>query len=164
MNISLYKAYATNRHLFTFNKEIGTMKFIKVITKHTRQDIDLIVGQMDSFSMKRLFELYNSFKNIEFTTGDGYVGMYAVISEHEIEHLFSEYVKWSISFSFEDITKSILFGNCPEIEGEQKVLDFTALMKDFVEENLDTNTVLDKISEIGFHSLTEQDKRILQAH
>jgi hypothetical protein len=139
------------------------MKFIKVTTKHTREQIDKIVSQMDSWSLKNLAKLYDSFKYIEFSTEKGSISMYATIPQDKIEHLFSEYIKWSIDFSFEDITKFVLFGDIPEIIGEQKSADLNALIKKFKEENLDTNTVLDKISENGIHSLTEQDKIVLRS-
>jgi hypothetical protein len=66
-----------------------------------------------------------------------------------IVNLFNEN---AVSYKVEDITKLFLYG---QVEIEDK--DF----QNFLKENLDIDTILDKINEIGINSLTDLDKKIL---
>ena len=140
------------------------MKFIKVETKHTRQDINNIVSKLENVEVEILTKLYSTFKHIEYKTKEGFVGMYAAIDDESIEKLFAEYIKSSIGFSYEDLTKSILYGNVPEMEDDNEQLNLNYIAKQFVEENLITDVVLEKILESGLESLSEFDKKVLEAH
>jgi len=137
------------------------MKFIKVITKHTVKQMETIVGKLEDSYVVELCELYNSFECIEFTTKEGFEAMYAVVDDSTIEKLFTEYLRCEINFSYEDITKFVLFGNSLEISGESKKDYLNYLTTSFIRENLNSDAVLDKISEKGISSLTEIDKKIL---
>jgi hypothetical protein len=140
------------------------MKFIKVITKHTREDVDNIVSQLSKIHKEILTNLYSNFNHVEYTSEEGFVGMYAVVDEKTIEKLFSEYVKCGIGFSFEDLTKSVLYGKVPAMPREEEDLNLLAIVNEFMEDNLDADVVLDKISESGMESLTERDKKVLITH
>lgn len=137
------------------------MKFIKVITKHTPQDIKDINSKLDAHYTEMLLDLYDTFNYIRFCTEDGFLAMYAVLEETKIAQLHSEWIKWSINFVCEDITKFVLFGNVPEIYGTEEKRILNDIVREFIENNLDTDTVLDKINEMGFHNLTDKDKKVL---
>lgn len=138
------------------------MKFIKLTIKHNIQHMEDVVGQLDEYYITKLIDLYDSFKCVEFTTTDGLEAMYAVVDDFTINKLFKEYLNCEIDFSYEDITKSVLFGNPLEIPTEEKRECLNYLIHEFVDTHLDTDTVLDKISECGIFSLTEKDKKILE--
>ena len=61
-------------------------------------------------------------------------------------------VIWLVKYKVEDIKKLFLYG---QVKIEDK--DFQIFLK----ENLDIDTILDKINEIGINSLTNLDKEIL---
>lgn len=137
------------------------MKFIKITAGHTTQQMEGILGKLKESYVKYLHDLYNTFEYVEFTTSEGFEAMYAIVDDFTIEKLFNEYVNCEINFSYEDITKNVLFGNVLEISGEQKREYLNYLINLFIRENLNLNIVLDKISENGISSLTESDRKIL---
>jgi hypothetical protein len=136
------------------------MKFIKITINHTEQEVGNIISEFDSVSLNFIEELYSNQKHIEFDLEDGRGVMYAEMEENQVSKLLSIYVKYGLDFSYEDITKSVLFGNVPFVN-EEKCEELKALIKIFIEDNLDTDTVLDKISEMGIESISEQDKKVL---
>jgi hypothetical protein len=139
------------------------MKFIKVITEHTQEEMDGLVSEFDEITFDRLLNLYNSFNYVEFYTEEGKTAMYASLYEHQIEQLFSEFIKHEVKFSYEDTTKQILFGNLPILEDEKLNKNLQGILNLFIDENLDTDVVLDKISEMGISSISERDKKILNS-
>ncbi len=140
------------------------MKFIKVETKRTRKDINDIISKLENVEIEILTNFYSTFNHLEYTTKNGFVGMFAIIDNDSIEYLFAEYVKAGIGFSYEDLTQTVLFGNIPEIEDEQEQPNLSFLAKHFVEENLNTDAVLEKINYSGIESLSEYDIKVLEAH
>lgn len=91
------------------------------------------------------------------------MAMYALIREHSIEKLLQEYIKWEVDFSYADITKPVLFSKLkPQINNEQDNLQLQGIVEGFLEDFVDIDMVLDKISEDkGMQTLTEHEKRIL---
>ncbi len=140
------------------------MKFIKVVTSHTQEDIDNLIPKLDEIEYKRLFNLYSSFSYVEFNNESGYTAMYASMTDPQIKQLFSEFLKQEIKFSYEDITKEILFGNSIKLEDEQLNNNLQAIISVFIDENLDADVVLDKISEMGINAITELDRKVLEEH
>ena len=139
------------------------MKFIKITVNNTNEEVDAILSDFDSTSLGFVGKLYLNVKHIEFDLEDGRGMMYAEMEERQVNKLLSIYVKYGVDFSYEDITKFVLFGNIPPVN-EEKCEELKALIKLFIEDNLDTDTVLEKISEVGYHKLTECDFKVLQAH
>ena len=140
------------------------MKFVKVITKHTDEEIDNMIAQLDEVSFELMLSLYESFKYVEVHNEDKHSVMYAEIQEKQLEKLMLHFLRQGVDFSYEDITKSVLYGYVPKLEKEEDNAKLKAIIDVFVDENLDTDTVLDKISEIGLNNLTERDKKVLQEH
>lgn len=141
------------------------MKFISIITKHTAEEMDKIVSQFDDVTFELMLNFYGTFAHIEYVTEDGCVAMYAVIHEKSIKKLMTEYVKWNVDFSYEDITRPVLLSkHVPEIKNEQENAGLKLMIEGFLEDNLDVDAVLDKISEDkGMHTLTERETRVLQS-
>jgi len=139
------------------------MKFIKVITEHTQEEMDGLVSEFDEITFDRLLNLYNSFNYVEFYTEEGKTAMYASLNVRQIEQLFSEFIKHEVKFSFEDVTKQVLFGNLPVLEDEKLNKNLQGILNLFIDENLDTDIVLDKIGELGINSISERDKEVLNS-
>jgi len=140
------------------------MKFIKVITEHTQESLNKFVLSLDPFTLERFFNIYSCFNYVEFEVENKLTAMYATISDNQIEKLFLEYVKHEINFCYEDITKNVLFGDLPTLEDEEKNKNLQAMTKLFIEDYLDTDTVLEKIKERGMESINETDIRVLESH
>lgn len=139
------------------------MKFIKIITEHSQEEIDSLVCGFDEITFDRLLQLYNSFNYVEFYTEEGKTAMYAELNERQIEQLFSEFVKQEVKFSYEDITKQVLFGNLPVLEKEELNKNLQGILNLFIDENLNTDIVLDKINEMGITAISERDKKVLNS-
>jgi hypothetical protein len=144
--------------------KINIMRFIKVITEHTQESLDKFVLGLDVFTLERFNNVYNSFNYVEFENKNKTTAMYAAITHFQIETLFLEYVKHEINFSYEDITRNVLFGDLPTLEDEEKNKNLQAMTRLFIEDFLDIDTVLEKIKERGMESINETDIRVLESH
>jgi len=140
------------------------MKFIKIVTSHTQEEVDKLVSEFDEITFDRIFNLYNSFSYVEFNNESGKTAMYASIEEFQIKQLISEFIQNEIQFSYEDITKQVLFGTIPTLEKEELNNNLQAIANLFIDENIDADVVLDKINEMGIESISERDKKVLQSH
>lgn len=139
------------------------MKFIKIVTSHTQEEVDKLVSEFDEITFDRIFNLYNSFSYVEFNNESGKTAMYASIEEFQIKQLISEFIQNEIQFSYEDITKQVLFGTIPTLEKEELNNNLQAIANLFIDENIDADVVLDKINEMGIESISERDKKILNS-
>jgi hypothetical protein len=80
------------------------------------------------------------------------------IEKHkEIYHLFKKY---NVLLSYKNLTDSFLYQKNlnPIFNGG----DFKEVLIDFLENNLDKDTILDKINDMGIESLNEVDYKILK--
>ena len=50
----------------------------------------------------------------------------------------------------------------PIVKSELGTIDLNNMIDKFIDEHLNIDTVLDKISELGINNLTEKDKKILE--
>ena len=73
-------------------------------------------------------------------------------SEEVLDYTISLFYKYEVKFAISDITNDFLIG---KVNINDK--DF----QNYLLENLDIDTILDKINEFGIGSLTEVDKSIL---
>lgn len=151
-----------------YNKRT-TMKFIKVTTKHTELELKKIITECDEYELDQIKDSYSELDYVEFIDENGFVGMYCIMNDLISKKLVTFYVEKSIKFTFEDLSKDILFEN--EIKKDYKLLsnkDKTAneeineLSLSFYESNINVDTILDKINEKGISSLNEIDKNILK--
>jgi hypothetical protein len=156
--------FATIRELFTFNMKIELMKFIKLTTNYTEQELDKINSNLEESCIKELDELYSTFQYVRFFSMKKTVCVYAILDDKTIETLVSKYIKLGISFKYEDVSRYVLFGNVPEVDEELSQNELNDMIHYFVGENLDIDIVLDKINELGISQLTEVDKKILELH
>ena len=135
------------------------MKFIKITTKHKSSDIMSIINKLSPNDIQSLKDLYKKFDYVEFDDVNGNVCMFANIHVNYISDLLESYVGLSINFKYEDITKDVLFSKLDVSIFLDE--DLTKMVDNFITENLDTDTVLDKINDLGYNSLLEIDKLVL---
>ncbi len=138
------------------------MKFVKISTEYTREEMDIIENNINEETTIKFKKLFRSFSYVQFLTEDKKICLYALIDDDTLNTLFSEYVKIEINFTYEDISKSILFGYMPIVKSELGTIDLNNMIDKFIDEHLNIDTVLDKISELGINNLTEKDKKILE--
>lgn len=140
------------------------MKFIKIISEHTRQELEKMGENADPYYSEHFDKLFSTFSYVQFLSEEQKVCLYAVLDDKTINKLFSQYVQVGISFKYEDMSKDILFGNIPHVDDDFSKNELKDMINYFIGENLDLDIVLDKINELGIEKLTEVDKKILELH
>jgi hypothetical protein len=135
------------------------MKFIKITTKHNSTELNDIFNKLSPTEVEYIKNLYSKFEYFEFNDVDDSVCMFASIHPNYISDLLESYVKLSINFKYEDITKDVLYSKLDFKIFESE--DLTKMIDNFIKENLDVDTVLDKINEFGRDSLLEIDMLVL---
>lgn len=131
-------------------------KFIKITTNHTDLELREMASSLSSDEVDAIEIFQDNFKCVEFADESGFQCMYIMIDEKHITELLSFYVRLSVNFSFEDISKDVLFGKVPTVDDE-----LVELTNTFIDNNLDIDMVLDKILEMGKESLNEKDLFVL---
>lgn len=129
------------------------MKVFKITTNLTKSRLNHINDICDSYDLE-LIEKIDEFPCYDFYI-DGLMASYIIVYDDLLDEFIYFLQKYKVKYTCEDITKLFLYGQI-EIKHE----DFHKYKKD----NLDTDTILDKINELGIDSLTELDKTILKAH
>ena len=103
----------------------------------------------------------NDLKNIAYcddNIGKDMLYVFLDIEKHkEIYHLFKKY---NVLLSYKNLTDSFLYQKNlnPIFNGG----DFKEVLINFLENNLDKDTILDKINDMGIESLNEVDYKILK--
>lgn len=140
------------------------MKFVKLTTNYTKEEEEDINNLVDDFSMQNLEKLYSTFEHVKFYSKEQTASLYAIVDDKTIEALFSEYIKFNTIVKYEDMSKSVLFGHIPDIEGKYSKIELENMINSFIENNLSVDVVLDKMNEVGLSKLSERDMKILETH
>lgn len=135
------------------------MKFIKITTRHTSLELNDIFNKLTPTEAESIRDLYKNFSYFEFIDENDNVCMFSSIHTNYISDLLESYVKSSINFKYEDLTKDVLFSKLDVSTFNSD--DLSKMVNKFIKENLDTDTVLDKINEFGYNSLLEIDMLVL---
>jgi hypothetical protein len=135
------------------------MKLIKFSSKHNSNELNDIFNKLSPIEVEYIKNLYSKFEYFEFNDVDDNVCMFASIHPNYISDLLESYVKLSINFKYEDITKDVLYSKLDVKIFESD--DLKNMIDSFIKENLDVDTVLDKINEFGRDSLLEIDMLVL---
>ena len=147
------------------------MKFIKLEIKSSSEELDNILDNMDIISMGFMEEIYHKKPFIEFDLTNGLGIMFGAMYEQDVIRLMSIYVNYEVDFSYEDMTRSVLFGKMPKLSEQELELlkvpeDANQIISDFarnfLEENLTEDIVLEKIKLNGIDSITSQDRFVLE--
>jgi uncharacterized protein YkvS len=127
------------------------MNVYKIKTGLTQGQIDKLNDSLDSSDMTLIETLEDQVLNTDVVE-DGLVSSYMICSEKVLDAICSIFYKYEVKFKVQDITKLFLYGQVSVDD-----VDF----QNFLVENLDIDTILDKINEVGIESLSSLDKEIL---
>lgn len=124
----------------------------KISSNLTESENDRIYNSLSRENKKKISELNDIVLNNDVIDEFGHITSYMVCDKDVIDFIVNLFNENSVNYKVEDITKLFLYG---QVKIEDK--DF----QNFLKENLDIDTILDKINEIGINSLTDLDKKIL---
>ena len=113
--------------------------------------IDILGDSLDESDMILLDYLENKVLNMDIVE-DNLISSYIICSEVFLESILSIFYKYKVEFKVEDITKLFFYG-IVNIDDD----DF----QKYLVENLNIDTILDKINDLGIESLSDLDKKIL---
>ena len=152
------------------------VRFIKIVTSHTNPQLESMIlsSGLSEMEVENIEKVYNKFQFIEYLDSSENICMFVCIHRNHIIELFDLYLKLNMSFKYEDVTTSALFGVLKsqyKIELEGKSIDYASnnfplidkFIDDFVDNNLEVDDVLDKINEFGKDSLNEKDFLVLKS-
>lgn len=129
------------------------MKIYKILTDLTEEKDEYLKSNLTREEEKIIFRYFED-GNISYDLvgEDGIITSYLMCSEEVLDYTVSLFYKYEVKFVISDITNDFLIG---KVNINDK--DF----QNYLLENLDIDTILDKINEFGIGSLTEVDKSIL---
>lgn len=131
------------------------MKIYKICTDMTQERDEELKSLLTREEEKKIFRYFED-GNITYDIvgDDGLVKVYFLCSDEVLEYVVSLFYKYEVRFAIEDITGDFLIGR---VSIDDK--DF----QKYLLENLDIDTVLDKINELGIESLTKTDIEVLES-
>jgi hypothetical protein len=129
------------------------MKIYKILTDLTEEKDEYLKSNLTREEEKIIFRYFED-GNISYDLvgEDGIITSYLMCSEEVLDYTTSLFYKYEVKFVISDITNDFLIG---KVNINDK--DF----QNYLLENLDIDTILDKINEFVIESLTEVDKSIL---
>ena len=127
------------------------MKVYKIETELTEDQLDILNDSLTEDEVNTITVLEDKVLNVDIVE-NGLVSSYLICSENVLEFICSLFYKHEVKFKVKDITKLFLYGQVSVDD-----VDF----QNYLKENLDIDTILDKINEVGIGSLTDLDKEIL---
>lgn len=91
---------------------------------------------------------------------NGYDMLYLFSNIEKHKKLYNLFEKYDILISYKNLTNSFLYQK--DLNSIFYNGDFKNVLIDFLENNLDKDTILDKINDMGIESLNEIDYKILK--
>ena len=129
------------------------MKIYKISTDLTEERDEYLKSNLTREEEKLIFRYFeNGNISYDLVEEDGTITSYFMCSKEVLDYVTSLFYKYEVKFVISDITNDFLIG---KVNIDDK--DFL----NYFLENLDMDTILDKINELGIESLTEVDKSIL---
>jgi hypothetical protein len=148
--------YLNKKYYICINKQIMTQVGLFIIDE---PNSNFLKRKIFNFLMNIFSE--DDLKNIAYcddNIGKDMLYVFLDIEKHkEIYHLFKKY---NVLLSYKNLTDSFLYQKNlnPIFNGG----DFKEVLINFLENNLDKDTILDKINDMGIESLNEVDYKILK--
>ncbi len=127
------------------------MRVYKIYTGLTEDQFSDLNDMLDSSEVYMVETLQDQVLNVDIVE-NGLVSSYLICDEKSLDFIVSLLYKYEVKFKLKDITKIFLYGQVTIDD-----LDF----QNFLKENLDIDTILDKINEVGIDYLSDLDKFIL---
>lgn len=130
------------------------MKIYKISTDLTNEKDEYLKSNLTREEEKKIFRYFED-GNISYDLvgEDNFITSYFLCSKEVLDYITSLFYKYEVKFEISDITNDFLIG---KVNIDDK--DF----QNYLLENLDIDTILDKINEFGIESLNEVDKSILK--
>ena len=128
------------------------MNVYKISSNLTESENDKIYNNLSRENKKKISDLNEGVLNNDIFDEFGHMTSYMICDKEVIDFIVDIFCENEVKYKVEDITKLFLYG---QVKIEDK--DF----QNFLKENLDIDTILDKINEISINSLTDLDKKIL---
>jgi hypothetical protein len=126
----------------------------------------IIKEHKSSITKKKIFNeflkiLNDDLENVVFSeTKDGLDMLYVFLDIEKQKKIYDLFKKYSVLSSYKDLTKIFLYQKNLDIIFNND--EFKKILIKFLDSNLDKDTVLDKINDLGISSLNEIDYNILK--
>jgi hypothetical protein len=127
------------------------MRVYKIYTGLTEDQFSDLNDMLDSSEVYMVETLQDQVLNVDIVE-NGLVSSYLICDEKSLDFIVSLLYKYEVKFKLKDITKIFLYGQVTIDD-----IDF----QNFLKENLDIDTILDKINEVGIDYLSDLDIFIL---
>ena len=127
------------------------MRVYKIYTGLTEDQFSDLNDMLDSSEVYMVETLQDQVLNVDIVE-NGLVSSYLICDEKSLVFIVSLLYKYEVKFKLKDITKIFLYGQVTIDD-----IDF----QNFLKENLDIDTILDKINEVGIDYLSDLDIFIL---
>jgi hypothetical protein len=103
----------------------------------------------------------NNLENLAYCENENGYDMLYIFSEIEKhEQIYKLFKKHDILISYKNLTETFLYQK--DLNSIFNQGDFKKVLLNFLENNLDKDTILDKINDLGIDSLNEIDYKILK--
>jgi hypothetical protein len=144
------------------------MKFYQITTRLNQDDINKIILKMTVPETEYINNLYGQISMVEYTDDNKFECMFTMLDEFFFKKITNLYQKYEIRFEVKDLTKEVIldthfrikFDNC---YGRSVQLDVIKLIKEFKNNWISKDDILDKILEKGIDSLTDFDLDVLNS-
>lgn len=136
------------------------------MSKHTKDELELILLSMPEHSQKKINRLYLLMDYASFTDDDGNVGMYCIEDENLLE-LLVVYSNQKLDISMVDMTNKVMIGDSLKLYNSYYSVDesiedeLNMVVDKYYKENMTIDTVLNKISVKGIDNLNDTDINFL---
>ena len=129
------------------------MKIYKILTDLTEERDKYLKSNLTREEEKKIFRYFED-GNISYDLieENGTITSYFMCSKEVLDYVTSLFYKYEVKFVISNITNDFLIG---KVNIDDK--DF----QNYLLENLDIDTILDKINELGIDSLSDLDKKVL---
>ena len=132
------------------------MRVYKISTDLTKEREKLLSSTFSREEEKTIFNYFESGNITYDIIGENdFITSYYLCSEEALDYIKYLFYKYEVKFNIYDITNDFLIGKV-----DINDVDF----QKYLLENLDIDTILDKINELGLESLNDIDKRVLNGN
>ena len=129
------------------------MRVYKIKTDLTKERDELLTSNFTREETKKIFSFFeNGNRSYDMFDENEFMCVYYLCNTEALDYIKYLFYKYEVKFDVDDITDDFLIG---------KVDISDTHFQNYLLENLNVDTILDKINEFGFESLTDIDRKIL---
>jgi hypothetical protein len=132
----------------------------------TQVGLFIVEEHKSNFMKKKIFNklssiIGNDLKNVAYCDNpEGLDMLYVFLDIEKHKEIYELFDKYGVLGSYKNLTSEFLYQK--DLNSIFNDGEFNEVLVDFLENNLDKDTILDKINEMGISSLNEVDYKILQ--